>query len=264
MSWLIGMLVWLWEFLVWLVGFSWRWTVDFVQRRPMAALFAVWGLLQLFGALVTTGWHGVLFSGGRARRVLDPGFHYLIPIWQQVRKIPTRSRTLDLSRQRIVTADELVYEVDTNLIYRVTDPIKAFVEVDDLERGLLVVGPLAVREILQGRSRSELLDRAALEAALADNLAPRLAAWGVTVEYVGFTNIAPTAATLRLTQLRMRVQERVRMLTHFSSQGLPLTESLMLLGSERQVVGKARPRYRAKRQHPAGRRPSQIGRRHAN
>ena len=75
---------------------------------------------------------------GRARRELEPGFHLLIPFLQRARRMPTRSRTLDLPAQRVATHQGLVYHVDANLVYRVTDVRKAMIQVDQIEKGMIV------------------------------------------------------------------------------------------------------------------------------
>src|SRR3954466_5387539 len=79
--------------------------VGYAVRHPGQVLLVLFALLRTLGTTVQTGQAGVLFSFGRARRVLEPGFHPLIPFLQRVRQIPIRSVTLDLHKQRVTTAD---------------------------------------------------------------------------------------------------------------------------------------------------------------
>src|SRR5262249_32528475 len=85
----------------------------------------------------------------------------------------------------------------------------------------------------------------------------RLAHWGVVIEQAGLISIAPTRPTLRLTQLRLRMRERQRVLEQYARAGLAPETALALLGSSRHIVGKSAHRYR-KRQRRAQRRPAQT------
>src|SRR5262245_32116119 len=87
--------------------------LDYAKHHPLAVAVVILAIVRSFGTRVQTGWAGVLFSWGRAKKVLEPGFHPLIPIVQQVRQTPIRSVTLDLPRQRVTTRAGLVYEVDS-------------------------------------------------------------------------------------------------------------------------------------------------------
>ena len=99
---------------------------DRISDDLLVILFATGaGLVRAMGVTIESGQTGLLFSFGRARRTLAPGFHPLIPFLQRVRRLPTRSRTLDMPAQRVVTLEGLVYHVDANLVYRVIDVRKA-------------------------------------------------------------------------------------------------------------------------------------------
>ena len=86
-------------------------------------------VVRAMGVTIKSGETALLFSFGRARKELQPGFHLLIPFLQVARKMPSRSRTLDLPSQRVVTNEGLVYHVDANLVYRIVDVHKAVVEI---------------------------------------------------------------------------------------------------------------------------------------
>lgn len=169
----------------------------------------VWTLVRAMGATIKSGENGLKFSFGRATRVLDPGFHPLIPFLQFVRTVPTRSRTLDLPEQKVVNSEGLVYLVDANLVYRVVDVRKALIEIDDLVKGMTQVLGLGVQELLRETTRESIQDTKALGAQLARILAQRLDMWGVEVERAGFANIAPSPRTLRITQFEQITRRRL-------------------------------------------------------
>lgn len=201
---------------------------------------AIAGLVRAMGVKVESGWTGLCFTFGRAGRELGPGFHILIPFVQRARKMPTRSRTLDLPFQRVVNLDGLVYHVDANLVYRIIDVRKAMIEIDQLEKGMLQMLGLGVQEVLRKTSDAELGQHEHIDRALASNLARRLAPWGVKVERVGFPSISPSPQTLRITQLGATTGERGQTLDQLIGLGVHRRRALALVGTRQMPRVKCR------------------------
>ncbi|HVS17291.1 MAG TPA: SPFH domain-containing protein, partial [Planctomycetota bacterium] len=195
--------VWIWE--------------DHKSEFFYAALAVVWTVVRAMGKTVESGQTGLKFSFGRAVAVVEPGFHPLIPFLQVIRTLPTRSRTLDLSAQRVVTDEGLVFEVDANLVYRVVDVRRALIEIDDLVRGMHQVLALSVQELLRPRGRAELYASDALDGELSRRMAERLEPWGVAVEHAGFPSLRPSAESLRITQLGRLGGERAAALVRMGA-----------------------------------------------
>lgn len=201
---------------------------------------AAFALVRAMGIVIETGETGLRFTFGRAGRTLDPGFHLLVPIVQRARKVPTRSRSMDLPGQRVATFEGLVYHADANLIFRIVDVRKAIVNVDDLVKGMLQMLGLGVQEVLRSTDRLSMQDPRRLDAVLERNLAARLEVWGVTVEHAGFPSITPSQETLRITQLAHRTQERARMLAHLEEDLGSRRLAIALIGSRTRPIGRAR------------------------
>ena len=109
----------------WLTGAgAWIWaeSINFARENPFVTAAAVAGLVRACGTTVDSGQTGLLFSFGRVKKRLEPGFHLMIPFLQRARIVPTRSRTLELENQRIVTEEGLVYVVRANLVWRIAAP----------------------------------------------------------------------------------------------------------------------------------------------
>ncbi len=218
--------------------------VEWAMRHPTEAILLVIFIARLFATTVQSGWVGVLFRFGRARRVIEPGFRWLIPGLEHVRKIHSKAITQVLPAQRIAIADGLVYDVGASLVYRVRDPMKAMIEIDDVTAGCATAGALAVWDVLRERRHDELRDRELLDEALTRNVRARIAIWGLDVDRAGFTTIAPTAKTIRLTQLEPLVFERALAMGALTAGGLSTVEALLLLGSDRKITSHAHARYR--------------------
>jgi hypothetical protein len=238
------------EIILVVLGALWHWLLEWPRRHPELWVPLLLALIRSFGTTVQTGSTGVLYVWGRARKTLEPGFHLLVPFVQQVRATLTRSITLELPRQRVTTADGLVYDVDATLVYRVENPIRSLVEIDDVKKGCATLLPLALEELMRGQTQASLADRQGLDAAFAEMARSRLARWGVAVEQAGLISIAPTRPSLRRTQLRLRTRERERVLERYLHARLSPEVAMALLGSSRHVVGKSAHRYRKHRRHP--------------
>jgi regulator of protease activity HflC (stomatin/prohibitin superfamily) len=245
----VNMIQYLIDLILYLVHVVVTFVVIYSREHPVTVFLALLAFIRTFGTTVQTGWAGVLFSFGRAKKVLEPGFHPLIPIFQRVRQTPIRSVTLNLPVQRVTTGDGLVYEVDSTLVYRVEDPILALTGIDDVKKGCLTIMPLLVHDLMREHTRENLSARAELDAELMARARKALSRWGLAVEQAGLSSIAPTAHTALLTQLPARIAERARLLDAFAEQevGRSLSIALIAPGAVPMSRARARARERARR-----------------
>jgi regulator of protease activity HflC (stomatin/prohibitin superfamily) len=241
------MLEQLWDWLCNLPAALFKWLVEYAQKHPVAAFLVVLAIVRSFGVTVRSGRAGVLFFCGRVRKVLEPGFHPLVPILHRVKETPIRSVTLDLPRQRVSTVDGLVYDVDASIIYRVEDPVKALTTVDDVGRGVTNLVPLVVAEVMCVQTVASLSARLALDADLMTRTQKALARWGLVVEQAGLNSIAPTRPTARLTQLGARVRERVQLLRKQVAAGTPPRLAVALVAAGPPPRARSRVRYHSRR-----------------
>jgi regulator of protease activity HflC (stomatin/prohibitin superfamily) len=106
----------------------------------------------------------VVFSLGKAQKVLTPGQHVLWlngTEWCVWRSIDIREKTVDIPPQQVVTKDNIELTVDAVLSYKVSDPIAALTQVANyhvaIQHGALsairsVIGGLTLQELLQQRT----------------------------------------------------------------------------------------------------------------
>ena len=108
---------------------------------------------------------------------------------------------------------------------------------------------MGIQEVLRQASRDELRETADLDQRLTDNLAQRLAPWGVGVEGAGFPSITPSPRTLRITQLASLADERQRIKNYFTKGGLALSPSLGLVGTRHMPRSRTRHLRRQESEH---------------
>lgn len=240
------------------------------------------GIIRASGVTVESGTTGLLYTVGRIdrrvplllrpflplvraipllrgvpRTILEPGFHPLIPFLQRARRVPTRSRTLDLPAQKVATFEGYVFIADANIVFRIVDVRKALIMVDNLVEGMKQMLTLGVQEVLRAASVRELQSGDGLDERLRVNLERKLEMWGVKVERAGFPTITPSPRTLRITQLEQRANERHRRMQQLvsssdSGPGLSVTSALGTVGTRRVFRTKARARRAEAARHRRG------------
>ena len=215
------------DFPQWLYSYVVQWA----RENPYLAFLAVYSFFRATGVTVRSGQVGLRFTLGRAGKVLEPGFHFLIPFVQRAKRLPSRSRTLELEDQTVVTLDGLVYRVQANVVWRVIDIRQALIEISDVEQGLEQALALTVQEVLRAAAREDLRVSPELDRQLEEGMSRLSAPWGVEVERAGFQSIAPSNETLALVQLRQRVSERRRATGQLAERGWQPLPAAMLLGS---------------------------------
>ncbi len=236
----------------------WEGLLTVVKEDTFQFLVLLLVFVRLLGTTVPSGKRGVLYRFGKVQRLLDPGFHWLLPAIQTVRMVESRSRTIDIPAQRVTTGEGLVYVLDANLVYRIVDPREALVEVDDYEKGCAVALALSVQEVIRGTRRQDLAGPEGLSSTLEERLGPRLRRWGIEVERVGFTTVTPDSTTLRITQLGPRVRAAREVRSRFRRAGVSEAIALSLLGARQHLTSRSRQRYRPQ-STSAGSRAAQKG-----
>lgn len=183
-------------------------TPDWVLRHPIETWAVIGAIARAFARTVRTGEQGVVFRLGRVHRVADEGLVWLVPGVDQLVSVAVRDTTFDLAPQRVGLADGVVVVARATLVVRITDASTSVVAVSELRPGVEVAAALAVADVLRPRSRVDLVDRAALDAALHHAVAARLATWGVDVGSAAFADLAPDGRSARLVQLAALTRER--------------------------------------------------------
>ncbi len=130
---------------------------------------------------------GIKFGrGGRVKR-LDPGLHIYWPLMSEVVKHPTARTTMNLPMQTLITKGG-PYAVSAALVYKMTDPVKAYTENYDIDDTIMDVALVAVAEVI---CEEETDDLGKIGKSLTTIARRRLKPFGVHVERCSLTDIAP-------------------------------------------------------------------------
>ncbi len=129
---------------------------------------------------------GVIFRLGRAmREAKGPGVIILIPIIDQMRKVNLQLVTYDVPHQDVITRDNVSVKVNAVVYFRVLDPVKAVIEVQDYFQATALLAQTTLRSVCGQSEMDELLSaREKINIKLAEILDQHTDPWGIKVTLV--------------------------------------------------------------------------------
>jgi len=154
---------------------------------------------------------GVLFRLGRVTgEPRGPGLIFIIPIVDRLVRVSLRTVTLDIEPQDIITRDNVTVRVDAVTYFRVVDPNKAILEIEDFLFGTSQVAQTTLRSIIGQAELDELLiNRDEINRRLQQIIDSLTDAWGVKVTLVEVKDVElPTS--MRRVMAKQAESERER------------------------------------------------------
>jgi regulator of protease activity HflC (stomatin/prohibitin superfamily) len=128
---------------------------------------------------------GVIFRLGRLIGAKGPGLFFIIPIIDRMVKVDLRVITLDIPSQDCITNDNVTVKVNAVAYYRVIDPERAVVAVEDFTRATWQIAQTSLRNVIGQSELDELLaHREKINEELATIIDEQTEPWGVKVSIV--------------------------------------------------------------------------------
>ena len=161
--------------------------------RAVMALVA-WVLLDVFVAsairLAAEWERAVVFRLGKLSGVKGPGLFMVIPLLDWVRMIDTRVQALEISRQQVITKDNVPVSVDGVLFFRVAEAANAVVRVQDFRFAVFQYARTSLRDVVGQMTLDQLLsEREQIEATIGSHVEKDTRAWGLHVESIRMEDI---------------------------------------------------------------------------
>jgi regulator of protease activity HflC (stomatin/prohibitin superfamily) len=133
---------------------------------------------------------GVVFRLGWFAGIRGPGIYYLIPLIEWQRKIDTRTVTVAVEQQETITRDSVTVKVNAVLWFRVVDPAKAVLSVENYSMAIYQVALTGLRNIIGQHDLDEVLkERDKINGILKASLNELSAPWGTMVEIVEMKDV---------------------------------------------------------------------------
>ncbi|WP_371682492.1 slipin family protein [Kitasatospora sp. MMS16-BH015] len=135
---------------------------------------------------------GVVFRLGRVRgTVRDPGPAFLVPVLDRMRKVNVQVITMPVPAQEGITRDNVSVRVDAVVYFRVVDPVRATVDVQNYTFAMSQVAQTSLRSIIGKSELDDLLSgRENLHQGLELMLESPAASWGVHIDRVEIKDVA--------------------------------------------------------------------------
>lgn len=133
---------------------------------------------------------GVVFRMGHVRPLYQPGLRFLFPLADKLIRVDQRVVTLTIPPQEVITRDNVPARVNAVVMFQVTDPIKAIMEVENYAVATSQIAQTTLRSLLGRADLDTLLaHRDDLNADLRTIIDKQTEPWGVQVRVVEIKDV---------------------------------------------------------------------------
>lgn len=133
---------------------------------------------------------GVVFRLGRVINAKGPGLIILIPVIDRMQRVSMRLVAMDVDPQDVITRDNVSVQVNAVIYFRVIDPTKAIVEVENYGYAMSQLAQTTLRSVCGQADLDELLsDREKINSQLQEILDTHTDPWGIKVATVELKHI---------------------------------------------------------------------------
>lgn len=209
--------------------------------------------------IVNTGYLYVVERFGQFYKVLEPGWHVIIPFVDFVRrKISTKQQILDVPPQSVITKDNVKISVDNVIFYKVLNPKDAVYNIEDYKAGIVysattnirnIIGNMSLDEVLSGRDRIN-LDLLTIIDDLTD-------AYGIKILSVEIKNIIPPAEIQEAMEKQMKAERDKRAMI-LQAEGLRQSQVEKAEGEKRSQILRAEAEKESNIRRAEGLKESQL------
>jgi regulator of protease activity HflC (stomatin/prohibitin superfamily) len=134
---------------------------------------------------------GVIFRLGKLLGAKGPGMILLIPVVDRMVKMDLRVVTIDVSKQEVMTRDNVPATVDAVVYFRVIDPISAVVKVENFWKATSLIAQTTLRSVLGQAELDELLaHRDKINQTLQEIIDRQTDPWGIKVTSVEIKDVS--------------------------------------------------------------------------
>jgi regulator of protease activity HflC (stomatin/prohibitin superfamily) len=155
---------------------------------PFSLLVILFGVIWFFSQairILSEYERGVIFRLGRIIAAKGPGLIILIPVLDRMVRVDLRTVTMDVPPQDIITKDNVTMKVNAVVYFRVVEPIRSVVEVENYLMATSQLAQTTLRSVLgQVELDTVLGERDKLNKTLQEILDTQTDPWGVKVSHV--------------------------------------------------------------------------------
>ncbi len=201
----------------------------------------VFGLLSQAIKILKEYERGVVFFLGRFQRVKGPGLIILIPGLQKMTRVDLRVITLDVPTQDVISRDNVSVKVNAVIYFRVVDPEKAIIRVENFMEATSQLSQTTLRSVLGRHELDDMLsERDKLNNDIQDLLDQRTDNWGIKVANVEIKHVDLDESMIRAIAQQAEA-ERARRAKVINAEAEKqaaqmIAEAAQMLGEEEQAL----------------------------
>ena len=176
---------------------------------------------------------GVKFVFGKFKKVLNPGWHIVIPIFQQYQKIDIRVKVIDVPEQDAITKDNVSIKINAVLYFSIFDAKKAMLSVENCHYAVTQLAQTTMRNLVGSVTLDELLsDRERISNDICSIVDKATDEWGVKIQNVELKDVALPAEMQRvIAKVAEAEREKAAVITKASGE-LEASKNLSLAAQQ--------------------------------
>ncbi len=205
------------------------------------ALLAIIVIAFLIFKILREYERGVIFFLGRFYRVKGPGLIIVVPGIQQMVRVDLRVIVLDVPTQDVISRDNVSVKVNAVLYFRVVDPQKAIIAVENFHMATSQLAQTTLRSVLGQHELDEMLaERDKLNQNIQEIIDRQTDAWGIKVANVEIKHVDLDETMIRAIA-RQAEAERSRRAKVIAAEGElqaseKLTQAAGVLAQQPQAI----------------------------
>jgi len=161
-----------------------------IELSPIIIIVFVLIFISSIIKIVPEYERGVVFRLGRLQEFRGPGITYVIPLVENMMRIDMRTITMDVPPQDVITRDNVSVKVNAVVYFRVVDPNKAIVQIENYLFATSQLAQTTLRSICGQQELDDLLsERDKINARLQEILDVQTDPWGIKVSLVEIKHI---------------------------------------------------------------------------
>ncbi len=184
---------------------------------------------------------GVVFLLGRFYRVKGPGFIIIIPFIQQMVRVDLRTIVMDVPTQDVISKDNVSVKVNAVVYFRVLDPQKAIIQVENFYDATSQLAQTTLRSVLGQHELDEILaERDKLNVDIQTILDTQTDAWGIKVANVEIKHVDLDESMIRAIAKQAEAERERRAKVIHAEGELQASEKLLaaaqVLSQQEQAI----------------------------
>ena len=176
---------------------------------------------------------GVKFSFGKFKKILEPGWHIILPIFESFEKTDIRVKVVDVPEQDAITKDNVTIKINAVLYFHIFDAKKSLISVQNCTYAVTQLAQTTMRNLVGSVTLDELLtDRERISNEICLIVDKATDEWGVKIQNVELKDIALPADMQRvIAKVAEAEREKAAVITKASGE-LEASKNLSLAAKE--------------------------------